>query len=238
MTAVLGVVLLCALVQSVFGVGLLIFGTPALLFLGYSFPEALFHLLPCSILVSSLQVQDDFASARGLLKRYLTFLAPAAALGAAIVFRLDSSLNMKPFVGLMLLASASLRISARARSGVKRRLAGNLSAGLSVIGLVHGMTNMGGGLLTALANAMFTEKTAIRANIALGYLIMAGLQFVLLLALKGPQGSFGGVAILLAVTLGVYLGFGRKAFSFASQLAYQNGMTALMVLGGVLLLAR
>ncbi|MBI4370965.1 MAG: hypothetical protein HY552_01570 [Elusimicrobia bacterium] len=236
MAALAGVVALCALVQSVFGVGLLIFGTPALLFLGLSFPEALFHLLPCSILVSALQLRDDSALARGQVKNYLAFLAPAAALGAVIVFAGDRHFDIRPAVGLMLLASASLRIFKRARASAARWLAHHLNAGLAVVGFVHGLTNMGGGLLTALVNAVVAEKAVVRANIALGYLIMAVLQFALLLGLKGPQGSLRSVAILLAVTLGIYASLGRKAFALSSQLVYQHCMTALMVACGALLL--
>ena len=40
--------------QSIFGIGLLVLGTPLLLISGFSFIESLFLLLPCSIIVSSL----------------------------------------------------------------------------------------------------------------------------------------------------------------------------------------
>src|SRR6185312_9833013 len=106
MLPLLAVVFVCALVQSVFGVGLLVFGTPALLLLGYSFPSALFHLLPCSILISSLQIRDDYGEARGLLRSYLLFLAPAAAAGAALVFLSDKRFDIRAAVGVMLLLSA------------------------------------------------------------------------------------------------------------------------------------
>jgi uncharacterized membrane protein YfcA len=232
------VVVICSLIQSVFGVGLLVFGTPALLFLGYPFTAALFHLLPCSILISSLQLKDDHDQARGLLRAYLTALAPAVALGAAIVLLSDRHVNIRPFVGAMLLLSALLRFSDRLRGRLARRLAPNSIPSLAVIGFVHGMTNMGGGLLTAMVNALFTKKTDVRANIALGYWIMAVIQFGLLLALKGPQGSFAGLLLLLALSAVSYLALGRKAFVRSPQLVYQHSMTVLMVVCGVLLLKR
>lgn len=236
MTALVGVVLVCALVQSVFGIGLLVFGTPALLLLGYPFPAALFHLLPCSILISSLQLREDLPLARGMMKDYLSFLAPAAALGAAFVFWYGGHFNVRPLVGAMLLASALLRLSERLRSHVTRRLAPHLRPSLAAIGLGHGLTNMGGGLLTALVNTLFVEKAAVRANIALGYLLMAVLQLSLLLVLKGPQGSLGTLLGLLAVTQAAYMTLGRRAFAFSSQLVYQHGMTVLMAAAGALLL--
>lgn len=230
------VIFACALVQSVFGIGLLVFGTPALLFLGYSFPAALFHLLPCSILVSSLQLRDDFDEAKGLLNSYCLFLAPAVALGALLVFLSDRTFNVRPAVGTMLLLSALLRFSEGTRARVGRVLRPNLAAGLGVIGLVHGMTNMGGGLLTSLVSALAVEKRAVRAGIALGYLIMASIQLTLVVAVKGPQGSFAAVAFLLALTLGAYLLLGRRMFSRSPQLVFQHSMTALMAACGLLLL--
>lgn len=231
------VVFACALVQSVFGVGLLVFGTPALLFLGYSFPEALFRLLPCSLLVSALQLQDHFDEARGLLKDYLLFLAPAAAVGAVIVFGSSLVFDVRPAVGAMLLLSAALRASEKARRTAARVLAPNKNAGLAMIGLVHGLTNMGGGLLTAMVNALVVDKVAVRAGIALGYLLMAALQFGLILALKGPQAPLAELAVLMALTAAAYAILGRRLFTRSSQLVYQHSMTALMALCGLLLLA-
>ena len=43
------------LLQSIFGVGLLLFGTPTLLYYNYSFSETLFILLPISITISIIQ---------------------------------------------------------------------------------------------------------------------------------------------------------------------------------------
>ena len=54
-------VLAFSVVQSVFGVGLLVFGTPTLLLAGYSFEETLAYLLPCSMAISALQAWDGGA---------------------------------------------------------------------------------------------------------------------------------------------------------------------------------
>ena len=230
------VVFFCSLVQSVFGVGLLVFGTPALLLLGYSFPESLFRLLPCSILVSALQLHDDFDMARGLLRRYALFLAPAAAFGSALVLWSAHPVNIRPAVGAMLLFSALLRASEKMRRATVHVLAPSLNAGLVLVGLVHGLTNMGGGLLTAMMSSLFVDKVAVRSRIALGYLIMATLQFGLILLIRGPQGSLRELAVLMALALTAHMILGRRLFSRSPQLIYRHSMTALMVLCGLLLL--
>ena len=47
---------LFSLIQSIFGVGLLLLGTPTFLLLGYNYFEVLNILLPYSILISVLQI--------------------------------------------------------------------------------------------------------------------------------------------------------------------------------------
>ena len=47
-------------IQSLFGVGVLLFGTPVLLLLGYSFIESLLILLPVSISINILQISKDY----------------------------------------------------------------------------------------------------------------------------------------------------------------------------------
>ncbi len=49
-------VLATTVIQSVFGVGVLLFGTPVLLLLGYDFINALSVLLPISIAINLLQI--------------------------------------------------------------------------------------------------------------------------------------------------------------------------------------
>ena len=54
------IVALFSIIQSIFGVGLLLFGTPTLLLIGYSYSETLWVLLPCSIVISLIQTFDNF----------------------------------------------------------------------------------------------------------------------------------------------------------------------------------
>ena len=49
------IIVLCAF-QSVFGVGLLLFGTPFFLMIGYDFISTLAIILPVSVLISFLQI--------------------------------------------------------------------------------------------------------------------------------------------------------------------------------------
>lgn len=49
-------IILYSLIQSVFGIGLLVFGTPTMLLMGYSYTETLWILIPPSLTLSLSQV--------------------------------------------------------------------------------------------------------------------------------------------------------------------------------------
>ena len=50
------IILLLAIIHSIFGIGLLAIGTPLLLILNYDFLVILKILLPCSILINIFQI--------------------------------------------------------------------------------------------------------------------------------------------------------------------------------------
>src|ERR1044072_124449 len=77
------VVVVFAAAQSVFGVGLLVFGTPTLLLLGLPFDAVLAYLLQCSIVVSALQIRagGGLVPLDPLRRRFLLFTAPVVCAG-------------------------------------------------------------------------------------------------------------------------------------------------------------
>ena len=57
--SVIIIIILISLIQSIFGVGVLLFGTPIFLALNFSFVEAISMLLPLSLLINLIQVIPD-----------------------------------------------------------------------------------------------------------------------------------------------------------------------------------
>ena len=53
------IILILSFVQSILGIGLLVLGTPTLMFLGNSFFETMSIIIPSSIVISFLQVIDE-----------------------------------------------------------------------------------------------------------------------------------------------------------------------------------
>ena len=80
---VMAVIAVLSVVQSVFGMGVLIFGTPTLLLLGYDFTEAICMLVPASFVISLLQVTNLQTRLGGHLAPSLSDL-PAPGIGVGL----------------------------------------------------------------------------------------------------------------------------------------------------------
>jgi hypothetical protein len=75
-----------------------------------------------------------------------------------------------------------------------------------VMGVVHGLTNLGGSLLTAIAHSKGFEKDSTRVTIALSYATFAVFQIItLLIAGYHIDLSFSGVGIYLVTGIIVFL---------------------------------
>ena len=59
---ILIIVAITSFIQSIFGVGVLLYGTPLLLLQGYNFIYAVTILLPISIVINLFQVSKDYKS--------------------------------------------------------------------------------------------------------------------------------------------------------------------------------
>ena len=107
-----------ALVQSIYGVGLLIFGTPFLLLSNTSFDQALGILLPSSFLISLHQVfmhrKYELYEAQSIIPVFL-----GLPLGLLLVLKLEQDFKIMPVIGLMMLIAAFVRVS----EGASRYLA-------------------------------------------------------------------------------------------------------------------
>ena len=64
------IILALITIQSIFGVGLLLFGTPSFLLLGYDFANTINILMPVSITISALQFFKSKISDRNFINQY------------------------------------------------------------------------------------------------------------------------------------------------------------------------
>jgi uncharacterized membrane protein YfcA len=225
----LAVVAALAVVQSVFGVGLLLFGTPALLLLGLGFREALCILLPASVAVSALQVAFGREHLpRGEAAAFVCWALPALVAGLVWRLSLPSAPSADALLALLLLLGAGLRHIEALGTALRRLLGRQRQWSLAAIGLLHGCTNMGGVMLPLYASLRETEKSRITACVALGYLLFAGSQLLVLVIWRAPSDPWPAIAPAV-VAAAVYLALGRRVWLAVRQRAYQTALSIFMV---------
>jgi uncharacterized protein len=236
--AVIAAVCVFAVAQSIFGVGLLLFGTPTLLLLGLPFELVLAYLLPCSIAVSALQViTTGGLTLEPIRRQFLVYTAPAVLFATGAALLLGSPHQIRAIVGAVLLLTAALRLSPyqTALAGFVRR---HLPSLLVTLGLVHGLSNLGGGLLTVVVGSTYADKASIRRHIAFAYGMMASIQLVTVFVTARPQVSVPLMLLLTMLAAAVYLLLGQRVFRKTGQRAYQFGLTGMIMTFGALLLGQ
>lgn len=175
-------IVITAVVQSIFGVGTLLFGTPILLLLGYSFVDALGIVLPISIAISLLQVVKhcDYVDTV-FYKNVLRYSIPIVILFLALItsIKVNIGLIMGIFLLLVAVKNFSKTIERVLLSIVKyERLY------LIMTGLIHGISNLGGSLLTVIIYSKKYSKDTTRVTAAACYLTLALFQLLTLLAMQ------------------------------------------------------
>jgi len=225
----------CGLVQSLFGTGLLLFGTPALLMLDYSFPLALKILLPCSMAVNACQVWEDRRRLTRLAADIIRFSVPAILLGLAWVLNEGSSFPLRPIVAAMLFLTALTRLRAAWVDVLRKLLLRRRQLWLVLTGLVHGLSNLGGGLLMLFTSTVFPEKQTMRVHTAWGYLLMACAQLILLEWMNDTPRPVG-YAACVGTALGSYFALGRLTFRQAGSVLFRHLLTGLMLCFAMLLI--
>lgn len=240
MTAVLClVVIVFAVVQSVFGVGLLVFGTPTLLLLGLPFEAVLAYLLPSSIAISMLQVRaGGGVRLDPLRRRFLTLTAPLVLVGTVVILTVGVGIDIRLIVAAMLIVTGVIRLSRRTRAVMSRLIRRRLRLFLVGLGAIHGISNLGGGVLTLIVGSVYDRREDIRRQIAFCYGMMAILQLATLLATVRADVSVS-LCLLLPVLAGAtYVTIGDRTFRATGQTVYQHALTMLIIAFGIALVVR
>jgi len=226
-----------AVVQSLFGIGLLVFGTPTLLLLGHSFADTLAILLPASLTISLLQVWKRPPIDRMFVGQFVIWcLFPLAiALAMVLTFQLQVGLNL--IVGLVLATFVMLRVIPYANNKTRIWISNHQQLCLLIMGIVHGFSNLGGGLLTILAASRYREKERIRALIALCYSFFAFSQLGVL-AILSPNVFNWEQLVFAATSAVVFMTIGQRLLEWISAPIFDRLFAAVMAGYAGLLIGR
>jgi len=230
------IIVACSIIHSIFGVGLLVFGTPIFLLLGHTYSETLWIVLPPSMAINAFQIWSD----RNLIERprkfFVWFVFPTA-ICAIISLRFLSDMNIRKVVGVMLVISAILRFSPLIQEFFKNLVKKRLNLFVIIIGTIHGLTNMGGGFLTTMMATVHRSKESFRVNVAFGYFTMALIQLSIILWLEIGPANFPNIFLNITVAVLTYEFLGKWIYQKVGGQSFQHAITALILSFGVILLA-
>lgn len=231
---VLLIVICLSIVQSIFGVGVLLFGTPLLLLLGYPFLESLLILLPISASINFLQIVKDYEKIDlSIYKNILLLTVPFIIV--FLFFVSKNSINVNFFIGLFLVFIAIKEYVLLFKIWFDKLLSFNKIFYI-VMGIVHGITNLGGALLTAKVFSTDLNKYQKRATIATSYMTFALFQIttILFLDVKYKLENF----LYIFVGLLVYLLINKFLFHKISDYKYDKLFSVFLVVTGILLILK
>lgn len=229
------ILIVLSVVQSVFGVGLLVFGTPTLLLLGYDFAATLGWLLPSSLAISLLQVLGAPSAASGPVRWFIVGLP--LLITAGIIHASNTKLSVNLLIGLSMLLVATMRYSTSLAERLTALLKRHETLYLLAMGVLHGATNMGGAMLALYASGISKNKSAIRHVIASYYLFFGVIQLGVL-ALLHPNALSGYGIAFAAVAAAVFLVVGNRVFQRAGAATYERAFTGFIAAYGVAILVK
>jgi len=169
--------------QAAFGVGILLWGTPALMLLNFSFPDALGLLLPISLLVSGLQFAPNISKLDfNFIGQFIKFSIPGLTIGLLLVMFVQLHLNI--VIALMLLVVFIMRKN-YFLSTLRDLTLKYDRIFMFFVGFSHGISNLGGALLVARLSLERYSKNHFRTNVSATYFVFAASQLIILLMVNG-----------------------------------------------------
>jgi len=232
---ILAALILTTVIQSLFGVGILLFGTPLLLLLGYDFSYALSVLLPISIAINMLQVVKHYRYINlDLYKSVLIYSIPFIILFLFIISNIN--INISLLIGVFLIFVALKNSFPRIEESLRLMIQYE-KLYLMFMGVVHGITNLGGSLLTALVHEHGHSKNITRVTIAICYATFAVFQLITLYFIGYENGmAYTDNMLLLQTCVVVFLVTEEFLYAQIDNQKYTHLFAIFLAISGILLM--
>ena len=234
---ILFAVVATSVIQSIFGVGVLLFGTPLLLLLNYDFLNALVVLLPISIAINLLQIIKHYRLTDiYFVKDVLRYTIPFVVIFLFIVT--SGKINIGALVGGFLVFVSLKDVFPK----IKQSLALMVKYEriyLAAMGILHGLTNLGGSLLTAIVHGKQYYKDQARVTIAVCYAMFAVFQIITLTILKADyEVKYSDNVALLQIAVVVFLLTEELVYVRIDNERYGKVFAGFLLASGLLLFAK
>ena len=231
-------VVVTAIVQSIFGAGVLLFGTPILLLLGYEFIDVLVILLPISIVINCMQIAKDRQHIDLTFYRQILWLTlPPIAVFLFLVTHIQ--INIGLVIGGFLLFIA-LKSFSPAIGSLIDKLMKYQKAYFVAMGIVHGISNLGGSLLTAAVHHQNYPKNVARVTVAASYATFAVVQLITLFMFSRQQVDvpyYDNIIYVVVASL-VFEMADDMLFLHIDQAKYQRLFAVFLAVSGIVLIGK
>ena len=230
------IVIILSLLQSIFGVGILLFGTPILLSLDYSFIESLNILLPLSLLVNLVQLFSDYNNIN--YKFYIAFIKfTIPFLFLALFFIIKIEINMNYLVGIFIILVSIQNNVPYLKKNIIKLL--NEKIFLILTGLVHGLSNLGGSLLTVIIYSKNMSKNETRSTIVVCYATFALIQLITILVVADKYYfDFGNMIIYCTISFVVVILTERYLYNQIKPKFYNKSFELFLLFMGFFLIIK
>jgi uncharacterized membrane protein YfcA len=229
------IVIILSLIQSVFGVGLLLFGTPTFLMLGYDFPNTINILLPMSIAISFLQFFKSKVNDKKFIVDYNIYCLPLLILFLILALNFRDLINFKFYIAALLVISSLIILNKKRFSSFKSTFFKLKRLILIFIGCIHGFTNMGGSFLSIYSTIISKNKKELsRYYISYGYLVMGVIQYFIVLLFTFNHLDFSKIFYVL-ITISIYLP-AQKLFKDISDIKFSKIINIIALFYGIIIL--
>lgn len=232
------IIAIISAIQSMFGAGVLLFGTPLLLLFGHDFVDALILLLPISIAINLMQIVQHHAHIDFSFYRKLMLLSlPPIAIFLFLVthIRINIGLIIGPFLLLIAMKEFSVVLSS-----FITRLMRFETLYFITVGVVHGLSSLGGSLLTVFIHHKNYPKDVTRVTIALCYTTFASVQLMTLLLFSAQQIDipfYDNIIYFVVGTL-VFVYIDTVFYTHINPEKYKRIFALFLALSGVMLIVK
>ena len=224
--------------QSIIGVGVLVLGTPFLLILKFNLVEIFFILLPISIATSLSNLIIIKFSNKSLkkstykeFKKFFMICIPSIFVGLILLKIFENFINFKYLVSFVIILSVLLVLL---KDKIRYRINFFRISTLSIVGLVHGLTNSGGTLMS-LAFTANNDNEYARLNTTFFYLVLAVFQYFLTTIIFFEKFIFlDDVKIFLVLIIGILIG--NLVYYYLRSKIYKVIVNSIAIMSAIILL--
>lgn len=202
--------------QSIFGVGLLIFGTPTFLLLEFSFAETLSILTPLSCCISAIQYFSSKLKINDFKINFFKFSLVGVVIFLPITVYFIKTDNLKTIVSLIMILISLISLNKINLKNFRDFFLKYSKVYLFIMGCIHGLTNLGGGFVSIYSSILyFGDKLRSRKAIALSYFFLGIIQIIILILTKNFYFKFEILFLILITPILYYFsGFIFKKINF------------------------